>query len=71
MAKKTTGSANRFGTRYGAKLRQKVSKVELKSRGTYKCPSCAKTKVKRISRGIWQCQKCKHTFAGKAYEPGE
>lgn len=68
MAKKNKGSAGRFGARYGASLKHKVSKIEKKQKTLYKCPKCLKNKVKRISAGIWYCNKCDTKFASRAYE---
>ena len=69
--KKGQGTAGRFGTRYGRKLREKVSAIEAKQKSNHTCPNCAKDKVSRTAKGIWECKKCKHKFAGKAYVPGE
>ena len=69
--KKGQGTAGRFGTRYGRKLREKVSAVEAKSKAKHPCPKCLDKKVKRVAKGIWECAKCKHKFAGKAYSPGD
>lgn len=68
--KKSKGSTGRFGTRYGASLKFKVSDIERKQRATYRCPRCLKNKVKRVGAGIWYCKKCNTKFAGKAYELG-
>lgn len=72
MAKKSkgVGSAGRFGTRYGRKLRSKISMVEAEQKKNHICPSCKKPKVKREAKGIWKCSKCGHKFAGRAYVPG-
>jgi len=70
MARKI-GTAGRFGTRFGVKLRKKISAVEKKLRQAHTCPSCQQKKVKRVAKGIWQCKKCNYKFAGKAYVPGE
>jgi len=63
-----SGSAGRFGARYGLTIRQKVAKIEAKQRRKQKCPFCNKIKVKRLSYGIWHCLKCLKTFTSKAYE---
>jgi large subunit ribosomal protein L37Ae len=67
MAKKIRGSAGRFGARYSASLRQKLSKIEKKQKTKYTCPKCLKDKLKRVSAGIWHCKKCNIKFAGGAY----
>lgn len=68
---KKVGTAGRFGTRYGAKLRKKVSEIEEKQRKKYECPKCHSVQVKRASAGIWHCRKCDYKFAGRAYFLGE
>lgn len=67
MAKKTTGSAKRFGARYGRTNREKVSKIEALKRNSTKCPYCNKEGVSRVSVGIWACSKCGSKFTGQAY----
>jgi len=69
--KKGQGTAGRFGTRYGRKLREKVSILEAKQKAKHTCPKCQANKVKRVAKGIWLCTKCKNKFAGRAYTPGE
>jgi len=69
MALKKLGSAGRFGSRYGRKIRKKVSEIEKVQKQKHKCPYCKKPGVKRVSIGIWYCSKCKSKFTGKAYEP--
>ena len=60
-------STNRFGTRYGAKLRKKLAEVEKQQKKTYRCPYCNYDTVKREAAGIWQCSKCNAKFTSKAY----
>mgnify|MGYP001101869940 CR=1 FL=1 len=67
MAKKSTGSVKRFGARYGKTTKDKFGAIEALQRKLYKCPSCARTQVKRETKGIWQCKKCGYKFASKAY----
>ena len=62
-----TGSAGRFGVRYGKTIREKVAKIEKKQRKKQICPYCKKQAVKRISMGIFKCKKCEIKFTGKAY----
>ena len=64
---KKTGSAGRFGVRYGKTIRGKVAKIEEKQRKKQVCPYCKKQAVKRISMGIFKCKKCEIKFTGKAY----
>lgn len=60
-------SIKRFGPRYGRTSRHKFAVLERQQKKIYKCPYCAKEKVKRMSIGIWRCQKCYSKFTGKAY----
>jgi large subunit ribosomal protein L37Ae len=64
---KKVGSAGRFGTRYGRKVKLKIAKLE-KSR-KFSCPECKKPVLKREAPGIWKCGKCGLKLAGKAYRP--
>jgi large subunit ribosomal protein L37Ae len=66
---KKVGSAGRFGSRYGRRIRHRVAEIEKKQKSWHKCPFCHKQKVKRVSTGIWSCRKCGIKFAGKAYVP--
>ena len=66
-AKKKFKSVNRFGARYGIKIKKRLGPLESQQKDTYVCPVCKKKKVKRQSLGIWQCKKCSSKFAGKAY----
>lgn len=68
---KKSGSAGRYGTRYGGTLRQKVSDVEKRQKIRQECPECHKFSVKRKFKGVWQCLRCDYTFASKAYAIGE
>ena len=65
--KKTSGSAKRFGSRYGRSIRQKVWSIEKELRSKHKCPYCSKPKVKRLAAGIWECKGCNSKFTGAAY----
>jgi large subunit ribosomal protein L37Ae len=65
---KKVGSAGRFGSRYGRKIRKKVAEIEKKQKSSYPCPYCNFTRVKRVSSGIWSCKKCDSKFSGRAYE---
>ena len=67
VKKKKSGSAARYGARYGKKVRVKVVKVERKQRKKQTCPFCNKDKVKRVSNGIWECSRCKKKFASNTY----
>lgn len=67
--KKKIGSAGRFGSRYGKKVRSLVSEVEKIQKQRHICPRCNMTYVKRVASGIWLCKKCGTKFAGQAYYP--
>jgi len=61
------GTAGRFGSRYGRKVRYNVRTVEKQAKGTQECPNCGKPKIKRVAVGIYECKACKARVAGKAY----
>ncbi len=71
MGKRTkkVGSAGRFGTRYGMRLRKRWVEVDKKQRELHECPTCKRRGVKRVSSGLWLCRKCGAKFAGGAYVP--
>lgn len=60
-------SINRFGPRYGRKIKEKLAKIEEGHRKLHKCPYCNHVKAKRLAVGIWFCKKCGSKFTGKAY----
>ncbi len=60
---KKSGSAGRFGARYGKNPKARLAKVEQKQRIKQKCPFCKKLGAKRLSKGIWKCPKCRKKFA--------
>ena len=64
---KKTGSAGRFGVRYGKTIRTKVVQIENKQRKKQVCPYCKKSAVRRVAKGIFKCKKCNNKFAGGAY----
>jgi large subunit ribosomal protein L37Ae len=66
---KVTGSAGRFGCRYGRFTRKRVADVEKVSRSLHPCPHCDTVAVQRKGTGIWECRKCGFKFAGGAYQP--
>ena len=68
--KKKVGSAGRFGSRYGRKVREKVAEIEREQKKRHVCPKCKMPYVKRVAAGIWECKKCGTKFAGKAYTVG-
>ncbi len=65
--KSKTGSAKRYGTRYGRVLREKIGAIEAEQKKKHKCPYCRAPRIKRLSIGIWNCTKCGKKFTGKAY----
>jgi large subunit ribosomal protein L37Ae len=65
---KKVGSAGKFGTRYGMRLRKRWLEVDKKQKALYECPTCKRPSVKRESFGIWVCKKCNTKFTGGAYQ---
>ncbi|MFA5002713.1 MAG: 50S ribosomal protein L37ae [Methanolinea sp.] len=66
---RVTGSAGRFGPRYGRFIRKRVMETEKISRAAHTCPRCDTMAVRRQGTGIWACRKCGFKFAGGAYTP--
>jgi len=66
---KVTGSAGRFGPRYGRFIRKRVNQIEKVSRAKHTCPRCDRQAVRRRGTGIWECSKCGFKFAGGTYVP--
>lgn len=64
-----TGSAGRFGARYGRVARKRVADIERDMRADHACPECGETEIRRRGTGIWNCRGCGYTFAGGAYRP--
>ncbi len=66
MAKKgKTGSAGRFGARYGRIARRRVAEIE---EDTQKATVDGDS-VKRVGTGIWVNEETGETFTGGAYRP--
>ncbi|MEE9594679.1 MAG: 50S ribosomal protein L37ae [Candidatus Hydrothermarchaeales archaeon] len=66
---KKTGSAGKFGARYGMRTRKKWQEIDERQRKLHECPTCNRISVRRISTAIWECRKCGAKFAGGAYSP--
>lgn len=64
---KKAGSAGRFGSRYGVKVRRAVAKIEKIQKSRMLCPRCGVKAVKRTGFGLYKCRKCGALFAGGAY----
>jgi large subunit ribosomal protein L37Ae len=64
-----TGSAGRFGARYGRVSRKRVAEIESDMHDDHVCPECGEAKVDRQGTGIWQCGRCDYKFAGGTYRP--
>jgi large subunit ribosomal protein L37Ae len=64
-----TGSAGRFGARYGRVSRRRVAEIEEQMRDSHVCPDCGADKVDRQGTGIWECKRCGYTFTGGTYRP--
>lgn len=67
--KKKVGSAGRYGSRYGKKVKKLVAEIEKIQKKKHVCPRCKMPYVKRLASGIWMCKKCGVKFAGPAYYP--
>lgn len=61
----TTGSAGRFGARYGRVARRRVAEIE----GDTQNASVDGDDVKRVGTGIWVNEETGETFTGGAYRP--
>jgi len=62
-------SVGRFGSRYGRKIRKRVSAVEKRMKQDHPCPTCGRKSVRRTNTSVWECRKCGAKFAGGAYVP--
>ncbi len=62
-------SANRYGARYGKRIRGRVSEIEGDQKKRHKCPNCNSDSLKREAKGIWKCTKCGKKTAGGAWKP--
>ncbi|WP_129114796.1 50S ribosomal protein L37ae [Halegenticoccus tardaugens] len=60
-----TGSAGRFGARYGRVSRKRVSEIESDMRNA----SVDGDSVKRVGTGIWVNEETGEKFTGGAYRP--
>lgn len=71
MSKKKgrTGSAGRFGARYGRVSRRRVAEIEEQMRDDHVCPECDEARVDRKGTGIWECSRCGYRFTGGTYRP--
>lgn len=68
-SKSRTGSAGRFGARYGRVARKRISEIEADMNENHTCPDCGNDTVDRQGTGIWECGRCGYTFAGGTYRP--
>jgi large subunit ribosomal protein L37Ae len=68
-AKSRTGSAGRFGARYGRVSRKRVAEIESDMNEDHTCPECGSDSVDRQGTGIWQCGRCNYKYAGGTYRP--
>jgi large subunit ribosomal protein L37Ae len=64
-----TGSAGRFGARYGRVARRRVAEIEAEMRDDHACPECGKDRVDRQGTGIWECSYCGYKYTGGTYSP--
>ncbi|MDG6221092.1 MAG: 50S ribosomal protein L37ae [Candidatus Thermoplasmatota archaeon] len=66
---KKVGSAGRYGTRYGVKVRYRVKAIDADLAARNTCPRCQHNSVTRKKSGIWTCSRCSYTYAAAAYTP--
>ncbi|MFO7833678.1 MAG: 50S ribosomal protein L37ae [Halohasta sp.] len=62
---RSTGSAGRFGARYGRVSRKRVKEIE----GDMRNAQVDGEDVKRVGTGIWVNEETGETFTGGAYKP--
>ena len=62
---RSTGSAGRFGARYGRVARKRVKDIEAEMRNA----TVDGDDVKRLGTGIWVNEETGETFTGGAYRP--
>jgi large subunit ribosomal protein L37Ae len=60
-------STARFRAGFGKTVKERLRKVESKSKKKQKCPYCKKFAAKRLSKGIWYCKSCKRKFTSRNY----
>lgn len=63
------GSAKRYGSRYGKRIRNKISAMEKEEKDGHECPECGSNSLKREGSGIWVCEKCGKKISGGAWSP--
>jgi large subunit ribosomal protein L37Ae len=63
MAKSKTGSAGRFGARYGRVSRRRVAQIESEMRNATRDGN----DVKRVGTGVWVNEETGEKFTGGAY----
>lgn len=66
---KNQGSAGRFGSRYGKRIRKRVSELEKSHNEKYECPGCGSLSLVRETKGVWKCKKCGKKVSGGAWKP--
>lgn len=63
------GTAGRYRTRFGKRIRNKISKIEKEATENTKCPDCDSQRLEKEYAGIWKCKKCSNKFSGGAWKP--
>lgn len=63
------GPTRGLGSRYGATVRKRYTKVVMEMKKPHRCPQCGLLRVRKVSVGVWRCKKCGSTFTGGAYTP--
>lgn len=67
MATKKIGVAGKFGSKYGATIKERYKEVASKQAKKQQCPYCKKYKSKRLAKGLWRCKSCGKKFTAHAY----
>ena len=57
-----------LGSKFGAPVRKRFSRIALLKRMRRSCPSCGSRRLKREAVGIWTCRKCGFKVASEAYD---
>ncbi|MEM0075295.1 MAG: transposase [Conexivisphaerales archaeon] len=67
MPKRADQPLKGLGTKYGATVRKRYSRVFRELKAKRVCQQCGSSSFTRIAIGVWRCNKCGHTAAGGAY----
>ena len=70
MGRSKQSSLKGLGSKYGATVRKRYTRVYTTLKARRRCPSCGSIRFKRKAAGIWSCDKCGYTITGGAYDIG-